>query len=54
MYPGSEIEYTVNVGVGSPSWTAADTDPHLNQIFNEGDMVGLGVNPESIRPLKMP
>jgi ABC-type Fe3+/spermidine/putrescine transport system ATPase subunit len=54
MYLGSEIEYTVNVGVGNPSWAVADTDPRSNQIFNEGDTVGLDFNPESIHLLKTP
>jgi iron(III) transport system ATP-binding protein len=54
MYLGSEIEYTVNVGVENPAWTVADTDPRSNEIFNEGDTVGLDFNAESIHLLKMP
>ncbi len=50
MYLGSEIEYTVNVG--GNSWTVADTDPRSNQIFNEGDTVGLDFNAQSIHLLK--
>ena len=52
MYLGAEIEYTVNVGVGSLAWTVADTDPRSNEIFNEGDTVGLDFDPESIHLLK--
>jgi iron(III) transport system ATP-binding protein len=39
MFLGSEIEYKVNIG--DVSWTVADTDPRSNQLFNEGDTVGI-------------
>ena len=50
MYLGSEVEYTVNVG--DDLWTVANADPRLNQIFYEGDTVGLDFDADAIHLLK--
>ncbi len=50
MYLGSEVEYTVSFG--DQLWTITDSDMHTAHSYDEGDMVGLSMNPDAVHLLK--